>query len=89
MASVTVEHLLQAAAERPVLAVWLAGAVVMLTILSAAALARPRTFAVVLDDAALGDRTDRWLLLGALIVVGAVGWPVTLAVAAAGVGWRR
>ena len=70
MASVTVDHLLQAAAERPVLAVWLAGAVVMLTILSAAALARPRTFAVVLDDAALGDRTDRWLLVGALIVVG-------------------
>jgi len=76
-------------AECPVLAVWLAGAVVTLAILTGVALVRPRTFAVVLDDAALGDRTDRWLLLGALIVVGAVGWPVTLAVAAAGVGWRR
>lgn len=67
-------------AERPVLTVYAAGAAVMLAALVGIAVARPRTFATVFDDAAIENRTDRRLLLGALIVMWSAVWPVTLAV---------
>lgn len=81
--------LIRAVAGHPVLAAHVLGMTVTLAVLVAIALARPRTFAAVLDDAAIESRTDRRLLLGALFVVWSVAWPVTLVVAAAGVGWRR
>jgi len=71
---------MRAAAELPVLAVYLTGTAIMLAVLVGVALARPRTFTSVFDDAAIDNRTDRRLLLGAMIVTWSVGWPVTLAV---------
>lgn len=76
-------------AEHPVLAAYVAGMAVMLVALAAVALARPRTFAAVLDDAAIASRTDRRLLLGALIVMWSAGWPICVAVIAARAVRRR
>lgn len=78
-----------ALAERPVVAAYVAGLVVMLAALAGIALARPRTFAAVLDDAAIESRADRRWLLGAMIVTWSVGWPVTAAVLAARTVRRR
>jgi hypothetical protein len=80
MPHITGEALLRAAAEHPIRAVYLTGMAVMLAVLVGIAFARPRTFKTVFDDAAIENRTDRRLLLGAMIVTWSVGWPVTLAV---------
>jgi hypothetical protein len=80
MASLTSDSLIQAVAGHPVIAAYLTGTAVMLAVLAGVALARPRTFTAVFDDAAIENRTDRRLLLGAMIVTWSAGWPVTLAV---------
>jgi len=63
--------------------VYLAGLAVTLAVLAGVALSRPRVFASVVDELAVENRFDRRLLLGAVVVMWSIGWPVTLAVLAA------
>ncbi|MEV5411076.1 hypothetical protein AB0K60_19830 [Thermopolyspora sp. NPDC052614] len=89
MASPTSDSLLQAATEHPILAVYLSGAAVMLAVLAGVALSRPRAFAAVLEDAAVDNRLDRPLLLGAVVVAWSAAWPVTALVILARTVRRR
>lgn len=59
---------------------YVVGLVAVFGVLVVVAVARPGVFAFVVDDAAIEDRLDRRLLLGAVLVVWAVGWPVTVVV---------
>lgn len=85
----SIDSLAQAAAEHPILAVFLSALAAMFGVLVAIALARPRAFAFVLRDAAIENRLDRRLLPGAVIVAWSAGWPVTLAVIGARAVRRR
>jgi len=69
-------------AGRPVMTAYLAGLAVMLAVLIGIALKWPRVFASVIDEFAAENRFDRRLLLGAVVVMWSIGWPVTLAVLA-------
>lgn len=69
--------------------VYVAGMAVMLAGFTAVALARPRVFTCAPEFAAVDNRLDRRLLLGAVVVMWSAAWPIALAMLAIRVMRRR
>lgn len=76
-------------AAHPLITTYVAVAVAALATLAGIAIARPRVFAAVLEDAAIENRLDRRLLLGAMIVAWSAGWPISATVLAVRAVRRR
>jgi hypothetical protein len=74
--------LLQAVAEHLVVSVYVAGTAVMAAVLTAVALVRSRVFTCAPEFAAVDNRLDRRLLLGAVVVMWSAAWPIALAMLA-------
>lgn len=67
----------------PALLVYLAGMTATLAVLIAITLRWPRVFGSVVDEFAVENQFDRRLIIGAVVVMWSLGWPVALAVLAA------